>query len=218
MAKYSLSYDSNSVTFRVTGLTSGQYVELYLRLEDGNSAIVDQSYTAAGSTLTRTFDVLSPGKEYAANVKVGSSGSDASWIGKQSFTAPEEETVSVELWSWYSSNGLASASQTARAYDAVSSGGNISEFSHLVWNDMVDKVKEILDATGDTWYSGYETYSATRMSYSDKELTASRFNALRDNIGQHIATGISPVSRGDIVYGWYFTRLADRINQWINKL
>ena len=53
------------------------------------------------------------------------------------------------------------------------------------------------------------------MSPSDKVLTAKRFNALRWNIGRKYSTGLNDVSKGDIVYGSYFTALTSALNSWI---
>lgn len=130
-------------------------------------------------------------------------------------TTVETDAPAVEPWSWSNSNGSASASQTRAAYSAIQNNGSLDNFSYLVWNDMVDKVKEVLDATGDSWNNRYASYSATKMSSSDKRLTAARFNSLRHNIGTHYSTGITDVYRGDTIYGWYFTTLANCLNSWI---
>lgn len=83
---------------------------------------------------------------------------------------------------------------------------------------MCDKVKEVLDAIGASWDSQYASYSSTRMSSSDKALTARRFNSLRYNIGSYYPTGINEVSRGDTVYGWYFITITNSLNMWISSL
>lgn len=159
-----------------------------------------------------TFSSLSPGTSYDISVSITAPG----WtITVELDTTAETDEVSVEPWSWTRSNGSASASQTRAAYSAVTNNGSLSKFSYLVWNDLVDKVKEVLDANGYSWRTNYATYSETKMSSSSKVLTAKRFNSLRYNIGYHYSTGISEVSRGDIVYGWYFTTLANCLNNWI---
>lgn len=159
-----------------------------------------------------TFSGLDSGTEYDIFVEITAPG----WtIVVELETTAETDAVSVEPWSWSSSNGSASASQTKKAYSAVSNKGSLGDFSYLVWNDMVDKVQEILDANGDTWNTKYASYSATKMSSGDKTLTAKRFNSLRYNIGLRYSTGITEVSRGDRVYGSYFITLANCINGWI---
>lgn len=214
MASFSISgYTDTSVTMRVTGITSGQTVRFYVREDpDPGYGAADKTYTASATYMTRTMYGLSPDTDYACNVKID----DETWIGTKYFTT--ESSISVEEWSWNTSNGNASAAQTRAAYNAVSNKGSTGAFSYLVWNDMVDKVYEILDATGDSWNTKYASYAATKMSSSDKAITAKRFNSLRYNIGLRYSTGISDVYRGGTVYGWYFTTLAYCINQWINSL
>lgn len=124
--------------------------------------------------------------------------------------------IYVSPWDWAISNGSASAEQTQTASNSATKGGVVSGFSYLVWNDMVDKVKAILDATNDVWDSRYADYEATKMTSSDRKLTAKRFNSLRYNIG--IETGIGEVAKGDIVYGSYFRTLASKISFWIYEL
>lgn len=215
MASFTITnYTDTSVTIKVTGITSGQEIRFYVREDpDPGYSAADKTYTASATYMTRTLSGLSPGKDYACNVKLDGT----TWIGVQYFTTAES-SVSVEEWSWTSSNGNASASQTKSAYSAAANKGSTGKFSYLVWNDMVDKVYEILDATDGAWNSKYASYSATKMSSSDKSLTAKRFNSLRYNIGLHYSTGIGEVYRGDTVYGWYFTTLANCINSWIGEL
>lgn len=162
------------------------------------------------------FTGLSPGTTYYVLCKVHY-GSEllSSITGK--FTT---SSVSVEIsrWSWTSSNGRASAQATSTAYNAINDKANVLRFNYLVWNDMVDKVREILDVLDEKWDNKYATYGGTQMSPSDKTLTATRFNSLRYNVDIHYSTGITERSPGDTVYGWYFTKLAQSINGWINKI
>ena len=83
---------------------------------------------------------------------------------------------------------------------------------------MCSKVIEIENAAGLTWSTKYASYADTKMSSSDKALTAKRFNSLRYNIGRSYSTGINEVSSGDIVYAWYFTTLARCMNEWIDQI
>lgn len=202
----------HSVTIHVAEIESGQTIRFYVREDpDPGYAEADETYTAYSSNVTQTFYGLSPETDYACNVNI-----DGVWLGTQYFTT--ERSVSVDVWSWYASNGNASTAQTKAAYDAITNNGHTNEFSYLVWNDMVDKVYEILDATGDSWNTRYASYSETKMSISDKTITAQRFNSLRCNIELHCHTGIREVSPGDTVYGWYFITLASCINQCIDSL
>lgn len=133
-------------------------------------------------------------------------------------TPPGAGESVIPKWDWFESNGIASAMTTITAYNASAAGGSCSDFSYTVWNDMCNKVKDILDYTGESWNTNFDTFANTKMSSSDKTLTAKRFNSLRYNIGLRSSTGISTVSKGDIVYGQYFRTLADSINSWIDSL
>lgn len=133
---------------------------------------------------------------------------------------------SIDKWSWTSSNGSASSTQTRNAKAAVEDKEAVTNFSHLVWNDMVDKVKEIMDEAVGWWDGTYASYSNTRFIASPYELTADMFNSLRNNldiagdhyIGLGYRTGIEPVKSGGIVYGDYFLTLAEYINDCIDNI
>ena len=167
------------------------------------------------SSRTVTISGLTPNTTYVINYYGYNSGGTGPYMDT-AFLATTSGLI--DYWSWTSSNGSASSTQTRNAYTAVTSHGYTEDFSYLVWNDLVDKVQEILDAEGEGWSTMYASYSATRMTSSSKTLTATRFNALRQNIGAHVATGINEVSRGDRVYGDYFITLTDCINEWIDQL
>lgn len=124
----------------------------------------------------------------------------------------------IAKWSWLKSNGTASDNLTQTAYDAISNKLSILNFNYLVWNDMVDKVSEILKEKNLSWSSKYATLAATIMSEDDKVLTAARFNSLRFNIGSHYSTGINEVQPGDDVFGSYFIILGEKINAWIDSI
>lgn len=136
------------------------------------------------------------------------------------------DQVSIAPWSWSAVNGQwATAYQTQLAYSAASGKGKVSDFSWRVWNDLCDKVQECLTRAGESWYTYHgpngsytPTHAAAKMSETDKTLTAARFNAVRGNIGSHVATGISPVNTGDKVLGSYFLTLVNSINSWISSL
>lgn len=124
----------------------------------------------------------------------------------------------ITPWSWTSSNGSASTALTTNAHTAVISGGYLSDFSYLVWNDLCDKVNATAIAAGDAWIVNWGTLAATKMSSSNKNMTAVRFNALKNNIGARVSTGILDVEKGATIYGSYFITLATKLNTWINSL
>lgn len=132
-------------------------------------------------------------------------------------------SLNVVQWSWVMSNGLSTANQTQAAYTALTNKGLTSDMSYLVWNDMVNKVNDMISGlpaySGLSWMSTYASYNNTLMSTSNKSITAVRYNSLVCNINAMInalgfgGTNLSYVKTGDSVLGSYFVTLATRINQ-----
>lgn len=128
-------------------------------------------------------------------------------------------TTKSLYWSWEASNGSATDSQTQAAYYAITNNGKLTDFSYLVWNDMCECILAVMKIKGHSWVSSSYglTFDETLMTYSDKYMTAARFNSLRYNVGRIYSTGISEVSKGDIIYGSYFVDLMDKVNEWIDE-
>jgi hypothetical protein len=147
---------------------------------------------------------------------------------------PPAEKPSIAKWSWSASNGSnASASVTLNSYYALNKGIPTSDFSHLVWMDMVDKVWDIIKATTNWWdedyASLYDTKNLPQNSDGLYELTAAAFNSLRNNIelvGNQSSvlgykTGIGQVLAKNTNYrvkAEYFLTLANYINDCIDNL
>lgn len=93
------------------------------------------------------------------------------------FTATVADTMA--LWSWNASNGTATAEQTQAAYTAIITRGRTKNFNYLVWNDLVER----LAAAKTAWNPRYATIDDALMAASGSALTAERFNAVVQNIG-----------------------------------
>lgn len=121
----------------------------------------------------------------------------------------------IDPWDWFAND------ETTSAYYAVAGQGLVSSFSANVWNDLVDRVRDVrkLMNVSPQWDEEYANYYDTRMSAVDKILTAVRFNSLWYNIKQlHEIDTIDQQSRGQTVYGHYFTDLTTALNVYINSL
>lgn len=144
-----------------------------------------------------------------------------------------DQGATISKWDWYSSNGSASANVTLNSYYALYKDNPTSDFSHLVWMDMVDKAWEIIKVKTNWWDSGYAdkntTKNLTQNSDGLYELTAVAFNSLRNNIeliGNRSdvlgrKTGIGQVFAQNASYpvkAEYFLTLADYINDCIDNL
>ncbi len=143
------------------------------------------------------------------------------------------DIVTINRWDWNSSNGVASASETYAAYSAIVNKTATTNFSHLVWEDMVDKVWEIIKAKTNWWDENYASLSGTKSlpqnSDGKYELTAVAFNSLRNNIelignrsdvlGRKTGIGVVYAKDTDFpVRAEYFITLANYINDCIDNL
>jgi len=140
----------------------------------------------------------------------------------------------ITPWSWSTSNGDATDSQTQSAYAAITGNGLTTGFSYKVWNDLVDKIKEVTDELRRGWQTKYLTYSGTRMNILSKNLTAEKFNSAVLNVCYlWWSWALDPTQQGyvgrtefygiahsgdyaaDFVYGRYFLELTNRLNLMI---
>ena len=232
---------TSSVTLYLSGLdtTWEQGTRtVYWYLGSANGGIPTESaYTYANTTTLAdrvssgghtTFVKLEAGTQYGVYCTVYH---NSTLLGSfQGYVKTDAEsgggsTTNITKWSWNSSNGDATAIQTSMAYTAVVNKTEVSNFAYLVWNDIVDKVYELAFATVKFWDATYATYANTKMTSSDKTLTAVKFNSLRNNlelVGNNIGlgdkTGIDRVYPKDKVYGDYFTTLTEYINWCIENL
>lgn len=206
---WTVTADALSVTARVTDTADFTYFSFSIRdtsgtiLEGPTDYSTQKKYTFEGLNINTTYTVY------------------LSWststMGEGYYDTKTVTTTGIEPWSWSIKNGVASVAATAAAYEAVTTGGNVADFSYQVWNDMVDKVDEASEAAGTTWDDTYLSWSETKMR-NDYTLTAAKFNSLNRNITKHVTTGIGVVAKGDPVYGSYFTTLMTKLNVWIDEI
>lgn len=180
-------------------------------------------YRVEGSSSTQTkstssTSVILTGLEASTTYVINYYGVNSGGTGPYMPSGVTATTAgAVDPWDWDASNGSATAAQTRKAYDAVTNQGYTSDFSYLVWNDLVDKILETVSAMGHGWDTYYLTYSETLASSGD-EITAARMNAVRQNIGRYEATGLPEYTPGDIIYGADFITLTNKLNTLIAGL
>ena len=140
---------------------------------------------------------------------------------------------------WTTSNGSATAEQTILGYQQLMNNGYTLLFSHLIWNDIVNKIKDIYDIIGYDWDTTYATYEECVMSLPGHAvMTAAIFNSVADNIGRirdvvygwestgdsgrlgrRIIYGYATHKNdADILYGWYIPELTAKLNLLIDIL
>lgn len=143
------------------------------------------------------------------------------------------------LWDWSQSNGNASVEQMQAAYNAIVNQGLCSDFSRLVWNDLVDATADAINAAGLTWDSTYGSVANCKINESLGMLTASAFNAVARNIhnfgfvswkwargssspgyvGRNEFRGYSTYKeKSDFLYGWHIIELAVKLNRMLQVI
>ena len=223
-------YDHESVTIKVFG-ANGYYYKAFCYEYDSNYD-VSSEWIYFDDENTCIIDNLLPETKYKINVYLCSYPDPydtddliATTTGVKTFTTLK--SLVIENWHWDKSNGSATKTKTKNSYYAITNtdGYSVNDFSYLVWNDLCDKVMECIERAGSSWKTTMgpdggttPSYSKSRMTSSDKTLTADRFNAIRGNIGSRVSTGIEPVYSGDKVYGWYFETITNSLNEWIDNL
>lgn len=200
---------ATSGSHTLTGYSSGATETLYFRVWSTNSSVSASGWspvTAGGNTYYYS------GEYQQRSVTITSSGGGGG--------------TSAYLWSWSNSSGSwnddygnATSSMLQSAYDAITGNGATTDFHHTVWNDMVDCVDfGLTDAGFGTVLSGcYMSSSDTVLTYYRFATMVNHVNALADWIGtSRVNSELSSVSRGDAVYGWYFTELMQKYNDGID--
>jgi hypothetical protein len=146
----------------------------------------------------------------------------------ESYITVEDSILS--LWDWEIGTG----SDRDKAYQAITNQGYTREFSYLVWNDLVEKVREAYQASYKDVVDDYETkLDNALMTSSDKVFTATRFNNVRYVIGSQLATfnvddniiydhymetGSWDMQKGEILRGAYIYALTTKLNEGISNL
>ena len=193
---WTLSATTDTITATITNRGSYSYFSWSLRDASNNIISGATSYSTATS---KTYSGLAPGTTYIVYMSYSRSTAGEGNYDSDSITT--DEVSGVTPWSWNASNGTASAVQTHTAYIAVSNYGPISDFSYLVWNDMVTKVAEMRNRANQkpVWNTKYLDQASTSMSNTEsgRTMTAARYNSLRYNIGLYY--GFNEVPSGELI-------------------
>lgn len=190
MASFTItSITANSVTIKVSGITSGTKLKFPIRYVDATSTIQSPEETATGPTHLKTLYGLTPSTQYATNVGIWVSNA-WSWIGTQTFTTSSGKTRPSN-WYWSST---------------VASGYPIN-ISATDWNNFTARINSFRS------YAGLTTYSFTRV-YSGTAISASIVNQAVYAIGSIPGHGSVPsaVYSGDTIRASFFNSLRSALN------
>ena len=88
--------------------------------------------------------------------------------------------MSIIRWNWAKSNGVATATETQQSYNALLNKAGTHNFSHKVWNDIVNKVHELVIYCGYLWISQNGNKSDSQMD-PGSPFYAKKFNDVIEN-------------------------------------
>lgn len=191
-----------SIRVNITVISGYSYYEIAYRPSYTSTAtFIKFQHT---SNFSYTLTGLEAGQAYVVNVGYATSyDGPYSFMGAKTVQLPDAPSLTHWVWP----NGYE---------DMLANHGALSGFSYTVWNSLVSKINEVVNATGYTWSNQYATIAQTQMTASDRAMTAVRFNSALYNIGSHYATGLTFQQPGNVVYGSFFLTLADKLNDWID--
>ena len=176
------------VTFKVSGLVSGDIVKFFVIEQDENKTPIeyeDHEYRAAGSTLYQTFKGLKPETRYAYNFKIN----NITRLSRAKyFNTPSNRPSN---WSWWST---------------VSFGSSIS-ISASEWNAFCKRINAFRD------YKGVSSYSFITVS-SGTKISAAIVNQARTAINGISGHGTLPsaATTGGTITASFFNKLASALN------
>lgn len=134
-----------------------------------------------------------------------------------------DQPLDVEKWDW---SATAERSQAWRSLILPRLYPIEQNFSHNVWNALVDKMSEVRSASGTyAWDGSHASHTDTKMNSQPYELTAVKFNSLRNNL--NLLCDYRGVGRPDIPFVYsenrnypvlasYFLTIATFINKCID--
>ena len=216
-AYYTYDYTSTTITMTIYGLVPNvsKYRFFCYRIDEDGTRIdvIPSNYfgtkTATSTTATCIIDGRDKKFEYIINVAV-----NEDVIGAITIKA---SSIDVEPWSW------SATTERENFYDVLY--GNLPAepryLSHNVWNDLVDKVYELIVATnsnyGGQWNQYYISTPEGAHVSRGETLSALKFNATRLNLDLVQDTYLPTVSRNDPILPSYFITLTNVINDVIEN-
>lgn len=205
----------NSTGLFNASLTNGDssysnYRYVWLELSNGATyEIASNEFGGASSTFTLRLTGLSSGRTYTWTATLGY----VDDYGDIVYTSHVKTGTFTKIghWDWYASNGEATAAQTEHAYNILLGTAPANDFSYLVWNDLVNKVVELLVSKNLIWSDTYAKYENTIVVAGD-HLSAVIYNSVLNNIEQLASIDRSYVVSGDRITGSHIVDLTEALN------
>lgn len=188
MASFSVSVYYTTVTFTVSGVTSGDSIRVYIRYaNDASAKVSDVYYTASGTSFSTTY-TLSP-DTYTANVKINND----DWIGGKTFTTIADPSSRPADWSW----------------SGIYMGAPVTNMTAAQWNSFTTRINEFRA------YKEMSGYSFTTVVKGITPISAVIVNQARSAINEiqgHGALPLAAVPGVTKISAAFFSQLASALN------
>ena len=179
---------STTVWIKITGVSSGDTIRVFVRLADVPSDITynKEDLEATSSTFKLKIDGLEPDTDYKINFKVNG----GNWLGSQDFKTKSEAQRPWD-WAWWST---------------IKQGGKIG-LSAGEWNEFTNRINEF------RLYQGLSEYDFTYVSRGDP-ISASVVNEAYYAIQSLSGHGSLPsrARSGRAITAAFFNDLKDALN------
>jgi hypothetical protein len=198
--------NTKDLTITWNNYTSGSYVQIYAKKTGTLDWYPKPAFESPyyGNSATISFDDYSFYEIVVVAIK--------DYLVSQRSNGYGCYITELTPWNWnYTKYGT-------DAYIAITNQGLTTNFRAVVWNDLIEKIRRVVEAFGYSWDNYYATLYETKVTPGDRIITAKRFNSARYNIGLHYSTGIQNMTKGDAMLGSYFVSLAAKLNEWLATL
>ena len=159
------------------------------------------------TVFSKTISGLTPNKKYTISFGLGWGGSNTdNWnpLSHHNFSVSFTTDPTTGKWSWEISNGDASDAQTQIAYQILMGEIPADNFSHLVWNDLINMVSDIRVVNNLSGWDSSGSYlsKAACLVEAGDTLSADIYNSLLHNVEGFASTDLSEVQKEDKLTGY----------------
>ncbi len=164
--------------------------------------ILSGGTSSSGTGLTNTYlsvSGLDPDTQYCLEVSACNDDGCSSYTS--AVCGYTDDISRPSNWSW-----------TSAETDAFNNKGEVDTVTYSRWNDFVDKVDDFRIYYNETHGTSISLNIEAYMSSGSRNLSDTRFNAVRNCINSMNSTTVPTVSNDDTVYGAYFITLKDDLN------
>ena len=188
-----ISITSSSITVKVSGLDKEHKDPRTFKWFLNGTQVAKTTLSPGNESTSYTYRGLAPDTSYSVKVQIWDKDAENFYTSlEDNYTTSDEP---LPKWNWTSSE-----------LNAFNNNGPVSTLTAARWNSFIDTINRMASRKG-----AYQIESFARASSGDV-LTAKKFNEVNNRIHFMKNTDVPWIAPGDIIYGWYFVNMADKLN------